>query len=192
MTCYYVLTDNSRFIHWENRLQLHINLNWVLLSRWHSMFIQNFCVTDQQLHALIRLGISPPSFDTGARMKYLCGPQLNQSDKDFGWAEIWTRISRLRSRRSNHYSTSFRLAALIIKLTEAGLRDQQLVAKPILWMLFVFKPTNWFKIWCTISTQTKALQSYDQNWSNEPSRNCNLRLPFIGLAPQFILSAVWK
>jgi hypothetical protein len=73
LTCYYVLTDNSRFIHWENRLQLHINLNWVLLTRWHSMFIQNFCVTDQQLHALIRLGISPPSFDTGAWMKYL-GP----------------------------------------------------------------------------------------------------------------------
>ena len=36
-------------------------------------------VTDLQLHALIRLEVSPPSFDTGARMKYLCGPQLNQS-----------------------------------------------------------------------------------------------------------------
>ncbi len=108
MTCYHVITDNSRFIHWENRLQLHINLNWVLLTRWHSMFIQNFCVTDQQLHTLIRLGISPPSFDTGARMKCLFGPQLNKSDKDFGWAEIWTRISQLRSRHSNHYSTSFR------------------------------------------------------------------------------------
>ena len=113
LTCYYVLTDNSRFIHWENRLQLHINLNWVLLSRWHSMFIQNFCVTDQQLHDLIRLGISPPSFDTSARMKYLCGLQLYQSNKDFGWTEIWTLISQLRKRRSNHYSTSFCLSAII-------------------------------------------------------------------------------
>jgi hypothetical protein len=43
-------------------------------------------VTDQQLHTLIQLEVSLPSFDTGARMKkYLCGPQLNQIiDKDFG------------------------------------------------------------------------------------------------------------
>jgi hypothetical protein len=34
---------------------------------------------------LIRLEVSPPSFDTSAWMKYMCGPQLNQIiDKDFG------------------------------------------------------------------------------------------------------------
>jgi hypothetical protein len=115
LTCYYVLTDNLRFIHWETDYNYKSFLNWVLFTRWHSMSIQNFCVTDQQLHALIRLAISPPSFDTGARMKYLCGPQLNQTDKDFNWAEIWTRISQLRSRRSNHYSTSFRCLCDSIK-----------------------------------------------------------------------------
>ena len=38
-----------------------------------------FFVTDQQLHTLIRLEVSPPSFDTGAQMKYLCGPHSTKS-----------------------------------------------------------------------------------------------------------------
>ncbi len=100
--------DNSRFIHWTQLAITHHILNW--LTRWRNMVFPSicFCVTDQQLHTLIRLEVSPPSFDTSARMKYLCGPQLNQIiDKDFGWGEIWTRISQTRSRRSNHYSTSF-------------------------------------------------------------------------------------
>ncbi len=78
------MTTRATFI--EIQLTItHHNLNW--LNRWHNMIYHPLCffVPDQQLHTLIRLEVSPPSFDTGARMKYLCGPQRNQIiDKDFG------------------------------------------------------------------------------------------------------------
>ena len=78
MTCYYVLlTTRASF----NVLQITIsNHIFKLYTRWHYMLFPTLVfVTDLQLHALIRLEVSPPSFDTGARMKYLCGPRLNQS-----------------------------------------------------------------------------------------------------------------
>ncbi len=54
------------------QLASRVSSRWRYLSYFSN---EKVFVTDLQLHTLIRLGVSPPSFDTGARMEYLCGPQ---------------------------------------------------------------------------------------------------------------------
>ncbi len=83
----YLLTTFASFI--GNQITIMHQFKLKLLTRWHSMFFQHFCVMEKQFHTLVCFGISMPSFDIGAQMKYFCGPQLNQSGKDFGWTETY-------------------------------------------------------------------------------------------------------
>jgi hypothetical protein len=45
-------------------------------AAWQCLSKRTFFLLRIKLHALIRLGVSPPSFDTGARNAVLCGSQL--------------------------------------------------------------------------------------------------------------------
>ncbi len=111
------MTTRASFI--EIQLTItHHNLDWFF--RWHNMYYHPYVfVTDQQLHTLIQLEVSLPSFDTGARMKkYLCGPQLNQIiDKDFGWGEIWTQLSQ---READALTTTPQAFALTVMIWGGG------------------------------------------------------------------------
>jgi uncharacterized membrane protein YhfC len=55
-----------------------LRMQWPLTSQLHGSVSQReqlFFLLRIKLHALIRLGVSPPSFDTGARNGVLCGSQ---------------------------------------------------------------------------------------------------------------------
>ncbi len=66
--CFFRRTAVSR----PEQLASRVSSRWRYLSYFSS---EKVFVTDLQLHTLIRLGVSLPSFDTSARMEYLCGPQ---------------------------------------------------------------------------------------------------------------------
>jgi hypothetical protein len=55
-----------------------LHMQWPRTSQLHGSVSQReqlFFLVRIKLHALIRLGVSPPSFDTGARNGVLCGSQ---------------------------------------------------------------------------------------------------------------------
>jgi hypothetical protein len=54
------------------------------------------------LQTLIQLGVSHPSFDTGARNWVFRWSQLSHlfTEMFFGWVEIWTRVSQMPDRHS--------------------------------------------------------------------------------------------
>jgi hypothetical protein len=87
-----------------------LHMQWPLTSQLHGSVSQREQLVFSlriKLHALIRLGVSPPSFDTGARNGVLCGSwQSHLSLKKIGLAEVWTRVSQMTHHRSIHYSTS--------------------------------------------------------------------------------------
>jgi hypothetical protein len=59
---------------------ISLHMQWPLTSQLHGSVSQReqlFFLLGIKLHALIRLGVSPPSFDTGARNGVLCGSQLS-------------------------------------------------------------------------------------------------------------------
>jgi hypothetical protein len=58
-----------------------------------------------KLHMLIRLGVSPPSFDTSAWNGVMGGSCQNlYSLKKFGLAEVWTRVSQMTQQHSIQYA----------------------------------------------------------------------------------------
>ena len=63
------------------QLAARVSTRW----RFMSYFQWKVFVTDQQLHTLIRLGVSPPSFDTGARMEYYVDPNTANSSLKNYW-----------------------------------------------------------------------------------------------------------
>jgi hypothetical protein len=76
---------------------ISLHMRWPLTSKVHgSILKENNCF----FHALIRLGVSLPSFDTPAWNGVMWRSQQSQSSlKKYGPAEVWTRVSQLTHRR---------------------------------------------------------------------------------------------
>jgi hypothetical protein len=74
-----ILLGSTTLLTWMTGISLR--MQWPLPSQSHGSFSQweqlFFCYMYIKLHALIRLGVSPPSYDTGAWNGVLCGSQQN-------------------------------------------------------------------------------------------------------------------
>jgi hypothetical protein len=82
---------------------ISLHMQWPLTSQ----FSQREQLFFFKHHTLIRLGVSMPSFDTGARNGVLCGSrQSHEPLNKFGLAKVWARVFQMTHRCSIHYSTS--------------------------------------------------------------------------------------